>query len=352
MRKFLYLAGLLMMSLGLKAANPEEDSTVLSHELYLHYVDSVRHATKFETGLIHLPGGKIELNIPTGFKFLDAEQSKFVLTDLWGNPASVSDSILGMIFPANMDAFDSSVYAFIVRFDSIGYVKDHDAEKINYDDLLKTMQKEQSDYNAERTKNGYEPIQMIGWASTPFYDKENKVLHWAKELQFGNETPHTLNYEVRVLGRYGVLNMNAVCTMNELPKVKADIDKILKLAHFTKGNAYADFDPKIDKIAAWTIGGLIAGKVLAKVGFFAIIAKYAAVFWKFILLGLAAAGGFLRKLFTGKKSKGPYSEPVEKGETADPEKGEQEEKEEQEVTEVKEEEQQKEEKDEETKKEE
>lgn len=328
MRKFLYLAGLLMMSLGLKASTPEEDSAILSHELYLNYVDSVRHATKFETGIIHLPGGKIELNIPTGFKFLDAAQSKFVLTDLWGNPATVSDSILGMIFPANMDAFDSSVYAFIVRFDSIGYVKDHDAETINYDDLLKTMQKEQSDYNAERTKNGYEPIQMIGWASTPFYDKENKVLHWAKELQFGNETPHTLNYEVRVLGRYGVLNMNAVCTMNELPKVKADIDKILKLAHFTKGNAYADFDPKIDKIAAWTIGGLIAGKVLAKVGFFAIIAKYAAVFWKFILLGLAAAGGFLRKLFTGKKTKSTYSEPVENGEMADPEKEEQEEKDE------------------------
>lgn len=311
MRKFLYLAGILMLSLGLKAAIPDEDSTVLSAIKYLKYVDSVRQATKFETGLIQMPGGKIELNVPAGFKFLNATQSQFVLTDIWGNPPAVSDSILGMIFPANMDAFDSSVYAFIVRFDSIGYVKDHDAEKINYDDLLKTMQKEQSDYNAERTKNGYQAIQMIGWASAPYYDKEHKVLHWAKELQFGEETPHTLNYEVRVLGRQGVLNMNAVCTMDELPQVKTDIDKILKIAHFTKGNTYADFDPKIDKIAAWTIGGLIAGKVLAKVGFFAIIAKYAAVFWKFILLGLAAMGGFFRKLFTGKKEKEQVYKPAE-----------------------------------------
>ena len=36
----------------------------------------------------------------------------------------------------------------------------------------------------------------------------------------------------------------------------------------------ADFDSKIDNVAAWTIGGLVAGKVLAKAGFFAIILKF------------------------------------------------------------------------------
>ncbi|SFW35455.1 DUF2167 domain-containing protein [Chitinophaga sancti] len=309
MRTFLYLAGLLLLAAGLKAADPVDDSTVMHAKQYLKYVDSVRLATKYQTGIIHLADGKIEMNVPAGFRFLDAAQSKFMLTDIWGNPPSVAEDILGMIFPANSDAFDSSGYAFIVRFDSIGFVKDHDAAKINYDDLLKSIQKDEDETNPERIKNGYEPIHMVGWAATPFYDKEHKVLHWAKELKFGESTPHTLNYEVRVLGRQGVLNMNAVCTMNELPMVKADIDKILQIGKFTKGNTYADFDPKIDKIAAWTIGGLVAGKVLAKVGFFAIIAKYAAVFWKFILLGLAAVGGFFRNMF--KRKKAPVYTPVE-----------------------------------------
>ncbi|MDZ4667164.1 MAG: DUF2167 domain-containing protein [bacterium] len=52
-----------------------------------------------------------------------------------------------------------------------------------------------------------------------------------------------------------------------------------------------------DNVAAITIGGLVAGKVLAKVGFFAIMLK----FWK--LLALAAAGlfGAFWKKITGKK---------------------------------------------------
>lgn len=302
MRKFLVLAGVLLLSLGLRAATPVDDSTETITFDYAKLVDSVKKAEKWETGQIHLSGGKAEINVPKGFKFLNAEQSKYVLTDLWGNPPSVAEGILGMIFPANSDPFDSASYAFIVNFEDIGYVKDHDAEKINYDDLLKQIQKDEESSNPERIKNGYQPIHMVGWAQPPYYDKDNKVLHWAKELKFGEATPHTLNYEIRILGREGVLSMNAVCTMNELPLVKADIDKVLQMAKFTKGNAYSDFDPKIDKVAAWTIGGLIAGKVLAKVGFFALIAKFGAAFWKFILLGLAAAGGFIRKLFTGKKA--------------------------------------------------
>ncbi|WP_343691072.1 DUF2167 domain-containing protein [Chitinophaga sp.] len=310
MRKLLYLVSMLLLTLGLQAATPVDDSTVMDEKQYLNYVDSIKSAEKYETGLIHLPGGKIEMNVPAGFKFLNAEQSKYVLTTLWGNPASASDDILGMLFPAHSDPFDSSSYAFIIRFDSIGYVKDYDAAKIDYNELLKNMQKDEDEENPERIKNGYQPIHMIGWAQTPFYDKENKVLHWAKELKFGEATPHTLNYEIRVLGRYGVLDMNAVCTMNELPLVEADINKVLAMARFTKGNSYADFDPKIDKIAAWTIGGLVAGKVLAKVGFFAILAKYAAACWKFIILGFAALAGFFRKLFTGKKEKEAVYEPA------------------------------------------
>ncbi|MBL7985981.1 MAG: hypothetical protein JNM91_13325, partial [Flavobacteriales bacterium] len=45
--------------------------------------------------------------------------------------------------------------------------------------------------------------------------------------------------------------------------------------------------------------GLVAGKVLAKVGIFAVLAK----FGKFIVLGLIAIGGAIWKFFTGRKKK-------------------------------------------------
>lgn len=51
MRKLLYLAGIRMLSPGAMAAIKDEDSTMLSAIKYLKYVDSVRQATNFETGL-------------------------------------------------------------------------------------------------------------------------------------------------------------------------------------------------------------------------------------------------------------------------------------------------------------
>jgi uncharacterized membrane-anchored protein len=138
---------------------------------------------------------------------------------------------------------------------------------------------------------------MIGWANKPFYDKDKKVLHWAKNLKFGNSNENTLNYDVRILGRKGVLSLNAIASMEQLDMVKKDIDKVLTMATFTEGNQYKDFDSKTDKIAAWTIGGLVAGKILAKVGFFAIFAK----FFKVILIGIAAAGGAIWKFLGGRK---------------------------------------------------
>jgi len=305
MLKYLCLAGLLLATVAVNAT-PVEDSAKVFED-FEDYIDSVRSAQHYETGLIHLPGGKAEIKIPAGFKFLNKAQTISVLTKVWGNPPETAENALGMIFPENDDPFSDSSYAFIVKYEDIGYVKDDDAEKIDYDEMLKNMQQEEKENNEARVKAGYSTIHMVGWAQKPFYDKEKKVLHWAKELKFGDqEGPNTLNYEIRILGRHGILSLNAVCTMKELSLVKANIDKVLPMASFTDGNTYFDFDPKIDNVAAWTIGGLVAGKVLAKVGFFAVILKYLGVLWKFILLGLAALAGVFKKLFNRKKETTAY----------------------------------------------
>ncbi|MFZ4786397.1 MAG: DUF2167 domain-containing protein [Flavobacteriales bacterium] len=77
----------------------------------------------------------------------------------------------------------------------------------------------------------------------------------------------------------------------------ASAASVLFVIGFASGETYADFNPDVDQVAAWTIGGLVAGKVLAKVGFFALILK----FWKIILVGLGAVGIAVRKFFLRKK---------------------------------------------------
>jgi uncharacterized membrane-anchored protein len=168
---------------------------------------------------------------------------------------------------------------------------------MDYDDLIKDMKKDMTAANEYRLQNGYGRLDLIGWASEPYYDAESKKLHWAKELHFEGEESNTLNYNIRVLGRKGVLQLNFISEMQELPLVKAEIPTILPSVDFNSGYQYREFDPKLDKIAAVGIGGLIAGKVLAKTGILVVLAK----FGKFIIAGVLALGVFLRKLFMGNR---------------------------------------------------
>lgn len=282
-------------------AQPLIDSTQLR-------IDEIERSLNYQKGVIHLESGNAILTVPDGFKYLDKKQSFYVLTELWNNPAD--SSILGLLVPENNGVLADDSWVFTISYDEMGYVKDDDAEDIDYDDLLKEQQKEIREANPERVKQGYEPIEFIGWASTPTYDKEKKVLHWAKELKFGDVQIHTLNYNLRILGRKGIFLLNAVANMSEMPQVKSNIDKVIGCVEFEKGHQYADYIPDVDHVAAWTIGGLVAGKVLAKAGFFVLIAK----FWKVIALALFGAGGGGWKFWKKKKENAAASEGIAKRE--------------------------------------
>jgi uncharacterized membrane-anchored protein len=257
------------------------------------WVDSVESSFTFQHGKIELADNIGAIDVPEGFKYLNPEQSEVVLQDIWGNPDG--SGTLGMLFPQGAGVFDG--WAFIITYDEMGYVKDDDADKIDYEELLEEMKTDMEAANNEREKIGYEKIALIGWASKPFYDKDHNTLHWAKEIRFGESEENTLNYNVRILGRKGVLILNAVSEMNELTQVQPSIEKVQASFHFADGNKYADFDPGIDEVAGWTIGGLVAGKVLAKAGFFAFALKYL----KFIGIALLAIAGAVWRVIRGQK---------------------------------------------------
>jgi len=161
------------------------------------------------------------------------------------------------------------------------------------------MKKDVEEANEARVKEGYPKVHLLGWASKPYYDKETKKLHWAKELKFDSTKENTLNYNIRALGRSGILVLNAIGNMQQFPEINKDIHKVISSVEFTDEQKYAKFDPGIDKVAAYGIGALVAGKVLAKVGFFALLLK----FWKVIAIGAVSLFALLRKKIFGSKEK-------------------------------------------------
>jgi uncharacterized membrane-anchored protein len=70
-----------------------------------------------------------------------------------------------------------------------------------------------------------------------------------------------LNYNVRALGRRGVVVLNAVAGMEQLATVQTGMQSVLTFVDFTEGHRCADFVPSADRVAAYGIAGLIAGKV-------------------------------------------------------------------------------------------
>jgi uncharacterized membrane-anchored protein len=266
------------------------------------YQDSAVADLTYESGTVRLENGVASLVLPAGFKFLNKEQSAHVIVDLWGNPDA--EGVLGIIFPEKDGPFADSSYAYVVQYDESGYVEDDDADDMDYDALLKEMQAGEVENNKVRAQKGYEPMYLVGWAAPPFYDDERKVLHWAKEIKFGDSTGmNTLNYNVRVLGRKGVLVLNAVAVMSDLEMVKQHVPEVLGIVQFNDGYKYEQFDSSVDEVAAYGIGGLIAGKVLLKVGLFGTIAKFLGPFLKFIWIGLVAIAGAVVRFFTGRKRK-------------------------------------------------
>ena len=258
-----------------------------------------RASLKYQTGDVTLKGGIATLRgVGQTYRFLDGEQAGKVLR-AWGNP--VKENPLGMLVPAGMTPVDSGAWAIIITYQDDGYVSDSGASTINYDSLLAQLQTSAREENPERKKQGYPTFEVVGWALPPRYDAQTKKLYWAEELSFDGDTLHTLNYKIRVLGRRGVLVLNAVSAMNQLPLVQEATPAALAMVEFNPGNRYADFIKGKDHMAAYGIGALIIGGIAAKAGFFKLLIPLLLAAKKLLLVGIAAVAAFFRRLFSGKK---------------------------------------------------
>ncbi len=249
----------------------------------------------FQTGAITLPGGVASLDLPEGFHYLSPEDTENVLVTAWGNPPG--NETLGMLVQSPDDILADESWAVIIAYEEDGYVSDENADSIDYAGMLGDMQESSRETNAARVEAGYEEVELVGWAATPRYDQAANKLYWAKELRFGEIPVNTLNYNVRILGRKGVLVLNLVATMPQLEEIETAIPTVLAMTNFNAGHRYSDFDPSVDQVAAYGIGALVAGKVAAKAGLFAklgVLLIAMKKLWIFLIIGI---GAFLARLF-------------------------------------------------------
>ncbi|NHZ83565.1 DUF2167 domain-containing protein [Massilia sp. CCM 8695] len=275
---------------GAHAQAPGDDKAVS--------VEQFVASLKPQSGKIDLPGGLATLNLPDSFRYLTPADAERVLVQAWGNPPGHKS--LGMIVPAS-GVMGKDGWGVIITYEGDGHVADNEADTIKYDELLKDMQEAVLEENKERKTQGYAAMQLVGWAEKPSYEKTTHKMFWAKELSIAGEAEHSLNYNIRVLGRQGVLVLNAVASMDQIASIRQEMSKVTAFSDFTPGNRYADYNPATDKMAEYGLAALVAGGVASKLGLFGKLLVFLLAFKKLIIIAVGGAGVAIVNFFRGKR---------------------------------------------------
>lgn len=257
---------------------------------------------KYQQGKIILPNQIATLNVSQDFRYLAPKDAERVLVMAWGNPPGVET--LGMLFPTKVSPVSKNAWGIVITYKEDGYIADANADSINYTELLQQMKEAVTIANEERKKRGYGVVELVGWAKPPHYDKSAHKMYWAKELKFGEELTSTLNYNIRILGRKGVLVLNAVSGIDQLNLVEKFMPQVLAFTNFNSGYRYEDFDSTKDKVADYGLAALVAGgaaaAVVAKTGLFTKLIALLIAAKKFVVLIVVFIGTFILNLFKRK----------------------------------------------------
>ncbi|MBB4660359.1 DUF2167 domain-containing protein [Parvularcula dongshanensis] len=298
-RKFAAVAALAALC---AVAHAQDTETALADEAApdardAAWAEAFQDGLERRTGRIEIADGVAILEVPEDFYFLGPEDAAAVLEEAWGNPED--EAILGMIFPARFSPLDRESWGVSLSYDRDGYVSDDDASSIDYDELLQQMQDGAEAQNAWRQENGYGAVHLLGWAESPSYDPSTSKMFWAKQLRFEGTDVDTLNYNVRALGREGVLNANFIATMGDLAEIKEASPAVMEMISFSAGNRYADYQEG-DKVAAYGIAGMVAGGALLakKSGLIAVALIALKKFGILALAGIGAMFGAVKRLFS------------------------------------------------------
>jgi uncharacterized membrane-anchored protein len=237
------------------------------------------------------------LQVPGEFLFLDGDQTRAMMRS-YGEP--VSGQEVGMLAPTNSD------WSVFFDYSDVGYVKDDDKDELDADKLLDAIRAGNEQGNKERRRNGVPPLNLIGWEQEPRYDETTHNLEWA--IRFESQGQPVLNYNTRLLGRKGYMSVILVVAPDELQATLPAFQQVLAGYDYQAGESYAEYRSG-DKVAKYGLAALVVGGAAvgaAKMGLLGGLVVFLKKGWKFLILGLAAIGAFLRKLFL-RKTDGPQA---------------------------------------------
>jgi uncharacterized membrane-anchored protein len=229
-----------------------------------------------------------QLDVPEGYSFFDGKSTR-ALMKAGGEP--VSGQELGLLMPTNEN------WSVIFEFNKVGYVKDDEKDKLEPDKLLASIKRGTAEANKERESHGNPPLEIVGWEQPPKYDPTTHNLEWAIRATSAGQP--ILNYNTRLLGRKGVMEVVLIVEPDKLPETLPMFRSLLAGYNFQSGETYAEYRSG-DKVAKYGLAALVVGGAAvgaAKLGLLAWVAVLFKKAWKLIVVAFAAIAAATKKLF-------------------------------------------------------
>jgi len=247
-------------------------------------------------------GSVAEIQLPTGYAFLDGNATRALLKASGESPTG---NELGFLRPTNGD------WSVIFEFSDIGYVKDDDKDELDAAKLLQSYKDGTAAQNKQREAAGRPPLIVEGWEQEPHYDAETHNLTWAIRASSGGEP--LLNYNTRLLGRKGVMEVVLICDPKDLPGTLPTFKTLLSDYKFESGQTYAEYRPG-DKVAKYGLAALVtAGAAVgaAKLGLLGPVILFFKKAWKLLVVAVVAVAASAKKLLSRLFGRGSESIPRE-----------------------------------------
>jgi uncharacterized membrane-anchored protein len=276
MRQLLTILGLIISLVASHSINADEpDTSDLDWKL------GPMKALIGEQATLDLPAGYYYLDAPNTKKFMEASQ----------NISSGNEYLI---------AKDGDNWFAVFNFSPTGYVKDN--ESLDADALLKSIQAGTEAGNVEKRKRGWPTMSITGWRFKPHYDTSTNLLEWAFNAVNDETQEPVINFNTRLLGRTGVMEVTLVAGPDNIDTAVADLKKRLVNYEFVTGEKYSEFRQG-DRVAEYGLAALIAGgaaAVAAKKGWFAALLGFLAAAWKIVAAAVVGLLVWLKSLFSKK----------------------------------------------------
>ena len=238
------------------------------------------------------------LDVPAGYRFFDGKTTRALMKSA-GEPTSGNE--IGLLAPTNEH------WSVFFEFSATGYVKDDDKDKLDADKLLQAIREGTAAANEERKRMGTPPLEIVGWEQPPKYDPVTHNLEWA--IRGESEGRSILNYNTRLLGRRGVMEVVLVVQPDYFAATLPKFKNVLAGYSFQSGQTYAEYRPG-DKVAKYGLAALVVGGAAvgaAKLGLFGPLLLLLKKAWKLVVVAVVAVIGFFKKMFARLTGRGDDS---------------------------------------------